>query len=57
MDQARKQLMDLWYFGITDASDGSEDDQIHCFKPDGSIPIGAELLRKAREDNEFCELT
>jgi hypothetical protein len=34
--------------GITNAADGSEDDLIHCFNPEGPVPTGRELLRKAR---------
>jgi len=34
--------------GLTIELDGSEDDQIHCFKSDGQIPNGQELLRQAR---------
>jgi len=31
---------------------GSEDDLIHCFKPEGSIPSGRDFLRNARVDAE-----
>uniref|UniRef100_A0A1I8BY75 BrkDBD domain-containing protein n=1 Tax=Meloidogyne hapla TaxID=6305 RepID=A0A1I8BY75_MELHA len=34
----------------------SEDDQIHCFKPECPIPTGTERLRKSRTDNDFLEL-
>jgi hypothetical protein len=34
--------------GITNAVDGSEDDEIHCFKVHGAIPTGRILLQKAR---------
>uniref|UniRef100_A0A914UPP5 Uncharacterized protein n=1 Tax=Plectus sambesii TaxID=2011161 RepID=A0A914UPP5_9BILA len=30
--------------GISNAVDGSEDDLIHCFKPEGSCPEGRRLL-------------
>jgi hypothetical protein len=30
--------------------DGSEDDQIHCFKPHGPVPEGRVLLLEARAD-------
>jgi len=30
--------------------DGSEDDQIHCFKPHGPVPEGRVLLQEARSD-------
>jgi hypothetical protein len=33
---------------LTIALDGSEDDLIHCFKPNGSIPNGLQLLQQAR---------
>lgn len=32
------------------ALDGSEDDLIHCFKPNGPIPGGRTLLEQARID-------
>lgn len=35
---------------------GKEDDKIHCFKPNGPIPIGCQLLQKARADTEMAEL-
>lgn len=31
--------------GITNKGDGSEDDLIHCFKPDGPIPEGLAVLK------------
>ncbi|KAI1713784.1 pogo transposable element with KRAB domain [Ditylenchus destructor] len=34
--------------GIITATDGSEDDLIHCMKPEGSVPSARDLLRKAR---------
>ncbi|KAL7073191.1 hypothetical protein ACQ4LE_007554 [Meloidogyne hapla] len=36
--------------GITNAADGTEDNEINCFKPDGPVPNGRELLRQARID-------
>uniref|UniRef100_A0A915D0F5 Uncharacterized protein n=1 Tax=Ditylenchus dipsaci TaxID=166011 RepID=A0A915D0F5_9BILA len=32
------------------------DDQIHCFKPDGPVPSGRFKLQQAREDKELAEL-
>uniref|UniRef100_A0A914LFE0 Uncharacterized protein n=1 Tax=Meloidogyne incognita TaxID=6306 RepID=A0A914LFE0_MELIC len=40
----------------TTATDGSEDDQIHCFKPEGEIPTGLDTLRKERNENNFLEM-
>ncbi|KAI1722561.1 phosphatidylethanolamine-binding protein [Ditylenchus destructor] len=34
--------------GVTNAQDGSEDDAIHCLKPDGAIPEGRKMLAEAR---------
>jgi hypothetical protein len=34
--------------GLTNALDGSDDDKIHCFKPDASIPTGLDLLQETR---------
>lgn len=34
--------------GLSNALDGSEDNLIHCFKPDGPIPTGQELLAQTR---------
>lgn len=34
--------------GLTNALDGSEDYKIHCFRSDGQIPTGQELLQQAR---------
>uniref|UniRef100_A0A915E2Y6 HTH psq-type domain-containing protein n=1 Tax=Ditylenchus dipsaci TaxID=166011 RepID=A0A915E2Y6_9BILA len=42
--------------GITNATDGSEDDQIHCFQRDGSVPTGRVKLQRARNDKELAEL-
>jgi len=42
--------------GITTAIDGSEDDQIHYFKPEGAIPTGLDSLRKERKENNFLEM-
>uniref|UniRef100_A0A914DHX2 Uncharacterized protein n=1 Tax=Acrobeloides nanus TaxID=290746 RepID=A0A914DHX2_9BILA len=41
---------------LTIALDGSEDDQIYCFKPDGPIPSGRALLQQARADEQSNEL-
>ena len=43
--------------GITNATDGSEDDQIHCFKDNGSIPTGFARLQQARLDEQLLEAT
>uniref|UniRef100_A0A1I8BJ69 AA_permease domain-containing protein n=1 Tax=Meloidogyne hapla TaxID=6305 RepID=A0A1I8BJ69_MELHA len=42
--------------GIGIATDGSEDEDIHCFKPEGQVPSGRALLRQAREDKEISEI-
>ncbi|KAL7079851.1 hypothetical protein ACQ4LE_000714 [Meloidogyne hapla] len=42
--------------GIGIATDGSEDEEIHCFKPEGQVPSGRALLRQAREDKETSEI-
>jgi hypothetical protein len=42
--------------GITTAADGSEDEQIHCFKDDGPIPSGRALLSKCREERDAAEI-
>ncbi|KAI1695883.1 pogo transposable element with KRAB domain [Ditylenchus destructor] len=39
--------------GITNNPDGSEDHLIHCLRPEGSIPLGQELLRKARLEKDI----
>ncbi|KAH7680491.1 pogo transposable element with KRAB domain-like protein [Aphelenchoides avenae] len=36
--------------GLTNALDGSEDDQIHCFKPTGPVPEGLEMLKQKRQE-------
>ena len=41
---------------LTIATDGSEDDQIHCFKPDGPIPDGLALLQQARNQEQEAAL-
>lgn len=41
--------------GITNAIDGSEDDKIYCFKENGEVPIGKEMLAKAREKNSSID--
>ena len=38
--------------GISNAIDGSEDDQIHCFKPEGQCPNGRTLLLDAMVDED-----
>ncbi|KAI1693300.1 hypothetical protein Ddc_22927 [Ditylenchus destructor] len=38
--------------GITNNPDGSEDHRIHCLRPEGSIPLGQELLHKARLEKD-----
>ena len=63
MEVYLKWIVDAWYqlpkdliiksfkgCGLTNALDGSEDCQIHCFKPDSDGPIqtGLQLLRQAR---------
>jgi hypothetical protein len=42
--------------GITNAVNGTEDDQIHCFKSDGPIPSGRALLTNCREKKDDAEL-
>ena len=42
--------------GITNATDGSEDDQIHCFNENGPIPTGFARLQQARNDQMLAEL-
>lgn len=39
-----------FFSGITNAIDGSEDDQIHCFKENGPVPSGFTRLQQARLD-------
>jgi hypothetical protein len=41
---------------ITISSDGSEDHFINCFKPDGPVPGGLAVLKKAREENSIENL-
>jgi hypothetical protein len=41
-----------FFSGITNATDGSEDNQIHCFKENGPIPTGFAKLQRARLDEE-----
>uniref|UniRef100_A0A1I7V491 HTH CENPB-type domain-containing protein n=1 Tax=Caenorhabditis tropicalis TaxID=1561998 RepID=A0A1I7V491_9PELO len=36
--------------GLNNASDGSQDDEIHCFKDNGDMPEGLELLKRKREE-------
>ena len=35
--------------------DGSEDNEIHCFKPDGPVPTGRDLLKQARTEKKIIE--
>ena len=42
--------------GVTNAVDGSEDNEIHCFKPDGPVPTGRDLLKQARAEKKIIEL-
>ncbi len=38
--------------GVSTAVDGSEDDLIHAFKPDGPCPQGRELLEEAMNTDD-----
>lgn len=38
--------------GIINTIDGSEDDSIHCFKQNGQVPNGRQMLREARANAE-----
>jgi hypothetical protein len=42
--------------GITNATDGSEDGQIHCFKENGPTPTGFVRLQQARSDQMLAEM-
>ncbi|CAJ0929716.1 unnamed protein product, partial [Mesorhabditis belari] len=42
--------------GITVAIDGSEDDQISCFKPNGAVPEAVSKLLQARNDEMVAQL-
>ena len=42
--------------GVTSAADGTEDEDIHCFKQNGQVPNGLELLKKARSNAEVESL-
>uniref|UniRef100_A0A914IDU3 Chromo domain-containing protein n=1 Tax=Globodera rostochiensis TaxID=31243 RepID=A0A914IDU3_GLORO len=59
LDGAGRQLRDKEFdeqmitCGITNAFDGSEDGEIHCFKEDGPVPNGMIRLQQAREMAEF----
>ncbi len=45
LQQNRQLIKDSFLVcGVSNALDGSEDDQIHCFKPDGPCSAGRELL-------------
>ena len=40
-------------FGVTNTLDGSEYCKIHCFRSDGPIPTGQELLQQARANADI----
>ena len=42
---------------LTTALDGSKDDLIYSFKPDGPIPSGRAFLKETRQDKEFEAIT
>ena len=42
--------------GITNALDGSEDDLIHVFKPDGELPNRLQALKDARANRQTDDL-
>lgn len=42
--------------GLTTALDGSEDDEIHCFKSHRPIPTGVELLQHTRTESVLDKL-
>lgn len=42
--------------GLTVAIDGSEDDQLHCFKPNGPIPEGRAILEQLRMEHNMDAL-
>jgi hypothetical protein len=48
-------LYRVCFSGITNATDGSEDDRIHCFKENGPVPAGFARLQEARIDKELVE--
>ena len=39
--------------GLTNNLDGSEDSKIHCFRSDGPIQTGQELLKQARTNADI----
>eukprot|EP00117_Sycon_ciliatum_P047703 scpid87205/ scgid34046/ len=41
--------------GITNDLHGLEDDQIHCFKPNGPIPDGMEVLKSKSSSHTISE--
>jgi hypothetical protein len=43
------------FSGITNATDGSEDNHIHCFKENGAVPGGFARLQQARSDEQLSE--
>ncbi len=48
-DSLSKELIQNSFKVISNAIDGSEDDQIHCFKSEGPCHGGRELLRSEAE--------
>lgn len=42
--------------GLTNALDGTEDNQIHCFKSTGSMPNGFQALHETRAQNQAGEM-
>jgi hypothetical protein len=42
--------------GLTNALDGSEDGQIHCFKATGPVPEGLDKLKQKRLEEEAAQL-
>ena len=52
-DQVPKELIIKSFknYSLTIALDGSEDNLIHCFKPDGPILEGINILKRSRMDN------
>uniref|UniRef100_A0A915CZ06 Transposase n=1 Tax=Ditylenchus dipsaci TaxID=166011 RepID=A0A915CZ06_9BILA len=50
-------LMIFTVCGLTNASDGSEDNFIHCFKAHGAIPEGLEMLKKERAIKSAAEMS
>nr|CAD2179377.1 unnamed protein product [Meloidogyne enterolobii] len=44
------------YCGLTNKTNGAEDDEIHCFKINGPVSEGRAQLRQARLDNELAKI-